>query len=83
MDNWTQLGVAGITLAILAFTVKYFVSAMTRKDEINIDLTNKFIKIAEENTEARLKLKDAIDVNTEATRTSADNLTKLILQLIK
>lgn len=83
MDNWTQLGVAGITLGILFFIVRYFVKALDAKDKVNIDLTNKFIKIAEENTEARIKLKQSIDANTNATKTTADNLTKLVLDVLK
>lgn len=83
MDNWTQLGVSGLTLFILFFIVRYFVSALKQKDQQYLELTEKFIKITEDNTIEKINLKNAIDANTAATRQTADSLTKLVMDVVK
>ena len=55
MENYTQLGIAGATLTILAFIVKYFVDAQKEARLDNKELTQKFIDIAEQNLEAQNK----------------------------
>lgn len=90
MENWTPLGIAGATLGILYFIVRYFVKALEHKDALNMQLTDKFIEIAQENTEARVKLTQAIDANTQMTKVSneiskqnADMMTKLVVEAVK
>ncbi len=83
MENWTQLGIAGLTLAILAFIVRYFVSALDKKDARNIELANKLLDLSEENIKTNNKLAESIDKNTEIAKTTSDNLTKLMVEVIK
>lgn len=82
-DNITQLGIAGVTLAILFFIVRYFVEALKEKDKRNGDLADKLLDLSQGNIEANKKLSDSIDANTQATKTNTDNLSKLMLELIK
>lgn len=82
-DNVTQLGIAGLTLAILFFIVRYFVEALKEKDKRNGDLADKLLDLSQRNIEANKKLSDSIDANTQATKTNTDNLSKLMLELIK
>lgn len=89
-DNITQLGVSGLTLGILYFVVKNFVKTINKKDEHIERLTEKFIDMGKQNIESHLGLTKSIDANTEATRQAKesskkdnDNLSKLILKLIK
>jgi hypothetical protein len=42
MESFTQLGIAGATLLILLLVVRYFISAMDKKDEYIQKLTEKF-----------------------------------------
>lgn len=83
VDNWTQLGISGVTLSILFFIVRYFISALDKKDAVNLELTNKFIQIAEENTESRVNLKSAIETNTKVTKNMGEQLKKLSLSLVE
>lgn len=83
VDNWTQLGISGVTLSILFFIVRYFISALDKKDAVNLELTNRFIKIAEENTESRVNLKSAIETNTKVTKNMGEHLKKLSLSLVE
>lgn len=82
-SSLTQLGIAGATLAILFFIVRYFVTAMLKKDDIILALTDKFIKIAEENTEARVGLTQAINTNTKATESGTKHLSGLMNKILK
>lgn len=84
------IGIVTTVLGVLGFVVKYFVSASTRKDEIIYELTNKFIKTTEDTNKSHSELTQAIDTNTKATRESSesskrssDNLTKLVLKIVK
>ena len=45
MNELTNLGVAGVTLAILFFIVRYFVSTLTKKDEYISIITKEFSTI--------------------------------------
>lgn len=83
MQDYTQLGIAGATLGILFYIVKKFIDELNESRRDNKELTEKFIRIAEENSEARIILKNAITANTEATKTTADNITKLLLKVLK
>lgn len=90
MDNWTQFGVAGVMLFIFFFIVKYFVSTLRIKDKQYIELTEKFIKIAEDSVIEKVNLKNAIDANTQMTKLSseiskqnADTFTSLVMKVIK
>ncbi len=83
MGDWTQLGIAGITLAILAFIVRYFVSALNEKDTRNGELANKLLDLSQENVKTNSKLAESIDKNTEIARSNSDILTKLMVELIK
>ena len=40
--DWTQLGIAGATLIILFFVIRYFISAMTKKDDQIIKMITDF-----------------------------------------
>lgn len=40
--DWTQLGIAGLTLLILFFIVRYFVQAITLKDKQIIEMVKEF-----------------------------------------
>lgn len=89
MDGWTQLGIAGITLGILFFIVRYFVKALQDSRLDSKELTNKFITLAEENIKSHTQLTSAITANTQVTRESiessklsSDNLTALILKIV-
>ena len=42
MESFTQLGIAGATLLILLFVVRYFISAMDKKDTYIQSITEKF-----------------------------------------
>lgn len=81
MESYTQLGLAGITLGILFFTVRYFVKALTEKDITNKELTSKFMKMIELNIKSHNKLSKSIDLNTEITKKSADCIVKLANQV--
>lgn len=82
-DGFTQLGISGLTLAILFFVVRYFVQAMTIKDKENAELTGKFIDMTRHNLESQSNLTRAIEANTISTKVSTDNLSKLMLKVLK
>lgn len=83
MDNFTQLGIAGITLAILFFIVRYFVQAMNKKDDV-IELQHRELKdLTVKGMDQTAKFTEAVNKNTEAAKESSDNLTKMMLELIK
>lgn len=42
MQDFTQLGIAGATLLILLIVVRFFIQAITKKDEYIKDITEKF-----------------------------------------
>lgn len=90
MENYTQLGLAGATLAILFFIVKYFVAAMNKKDDTITDLHTKFIELSEKNIVSHNELTTSLKANTEsnrqvavATKEGNDKLTAMILKVIK
>ena len=85
-----QFGLPGVMLGILFFVVKYFVEAMREKDVVIQTLTAKLMALTEEGLKSQNKLSQAIDANTQATKTSAemnkastDNLSKLVLELLQ
>lgn len=82
-SDYTQLGLAGITLAILFFVVRYFVQAMQEKDKVNKELTDKFIEITRGTIESQNKLAEAIDQNTSASKSNTDKLSLLVLKALK
>ena len=45
METYTQLGIAGITLGILFFIVRYFVDTIKEKDRTTLELTRKLIEM--------------------------------------
>lgn len=76
MNDFTQLGIAGLTLAILFFVVRYFVAAMTKKDDYIQKITTDFT----------LVINNHIDHNTRSLTkfgNSIDKLTKAIVHLKK
>lgn len=46
MQDYTQLGIAGITLGILYFIVRYFVSALRQKDVVILEAYRKINEIS-------------------------------------
>lgn len=76
MDNWLQIGtgfgLAGATLIILFFVVKYFVDALKEARKDTKELTEKFITVAEKTIESQNKA-------TQVT----DQLSKMIGQVLK
>lgn len=89
IEAWTQLGIAGLTLGILFFIVRFFIKALENNRTDNKELTEKFIAITEENIKTHGQLVQSIDANTRATKESidssklsSDNLTSLILKII-
>ena len=90
MEAYTQLGIAGLTLGILFFIVRYFISALDKKDGTISGLTDRFIKVTEDTNQSHAELTTAIGMNTkvtkesvEASKKSSDNLTKLVLKIVK
>ncbi len=95
MDNpqAVLLGLIGIIASIVALIgiiVRFFVSELKSSRQDHKELTYKFVKIAEDISKSHRELVSAIDTNTKATKESAeqskkgsDNLTKLILKVIK
>lgn len=93
MDNATTIGLGSLAasiLGILFFVVKYFVKALNKKDEDIKELTEKLIKISEENIISHNQLAQSIDASTtsnkevaKATKDSSDKLTALMLRVIK
>lgn len=89
-NSWTQLGLAGATLAILFFIVKYFVATLNKKDVDITELNKKFIELSEKNITSHNELAQALDKNTQsnkevatATKEGNDKLTAMILKVIK
>ena len=78
-SEYTQLGLAGLTLGILFFIVRYFVSAMNSKDNLNQNLTEKFIKIAEDNIKTRGEQTQMMNKQVKST----DKLSKMIARLLE
>ena len=83
MGDYTQLGIAGLTLGILFFIVRYFVSAMNKKDDILLRQHEELKELTIKGMETTEKFTQAVNTNTQTAKTSSDNLTKLILELIK
>ena len=90
MEAYTQLGISGVTLGILFFIVRYFISAMDKKDSIIIDQYKALRELTERSILSIDKVSNTIEINTNATKTaaevtklSANNLTKLMLKVIK
>ena len=82
MEAYTQLGIAGLTLGILFFIVRYFISALDKKDGTISGLTDRFIKVTEDTNQSHAELTTAIGMNTkvtkesvEASKKSSDNFT--------
>lgn len=48
MEQFANYGIAGITLVILFFIVKYFVAAMTKKDETIEKQFNQVVRAGED-----------------------------------
>ena len=72
MNPWTQFGIAGAALGIVAFIVKYFTDEQKQARKDSKELTEKFIQVTEKATEAQNK-------SSQAT----DKLTEMIYQVIK
>jgi hypothetical protein len=83
MGDYTQLGIAGLTLGILFFIVRYFVSAMNKKDEMLLKQHEELKELTIKGMESTEKFTQAVNLNTQTAKKSADNLTKLILEVIK
>ena len=79
MEQYTQLGLAGVTLGILFFTVQYFVKAINHKDSMNYELTQKFIKIAQDNIDTRRVQTEVMKKQVKST----DKLSTIINDLMK
>jgi hypothetical protein len=62
----TQLGLAGATLAILFFIVRYFVQALKDAREDHKELTQKFIDLTKSDIETRARDTESRDKFTEA-----------------
>jgi len=45
MDNYSQLGISGLTLGILFFIVRWFITTISRKDEQISHITDEFTKV--------------------------------------
>lgn len=89
MDGtYVQLGLAVVSIAtaslgIIYFVVKYFTVTLTKKDDLNQRLSDKLSELTERDIESRLKLTQSIEANTELTKATMDNLTRLILKILK
>ncbi len=97
MDSWTQLGIAGLTLGILFFMIRYFVGAMTKKDQVIATQYESLKDLTVRSIEATIKFTEAININTtvanqtaqvaqqtaEVARQSSENLSRLMVELIK
>lgn len=97
MENWVQIttgfGIAGATLVILLFVIKFFLDSQKKQQEFFVDtiekkdilLSNQHSEIkdlAEKGNAAIIKFTDALSANTEANKNNADNLTKVVFELM-
>lgn len=89
-ETFANLGLAGATLAILFFIVRYFVTAINAKDIVIKDLTAQFLQLAKDDIDSRNQHTKALDINTRSNETIAkvasdsnDKLTVLILKAMK
>lgn len=92
MDT-TQFGLGALAAAILAalvICIRYFVTAMTQKDQRNIDLTEKVLQMTKDNIQIHQDLAKSIDANTKSSERSAqisvetsDKLSVLMLKILK
>lgn len=97
MENWVQIttgfGIAGATLVILLFVIKFFLDSQKKQQEFFVDtiekkdilLSNQHSEIkdlAEKGNDAIIKFTDALSANTEANKNNADNLTKVVFELM-
>ena len=73
MEIAAQYGIAGVTLAILFFCIRYFVNAMTVKDKYIKDLVADFQKT----------INNHIQHQTEATGTLSEAIKELSRELRK
>lgn len=69
MESFTQLGIAGATLLILLLVVRYFISAIEKKDSYIQQITEKFSEtvnshLTREN-EMMVKATDVLNHHTE------------------
>ena len=85
-NSYALIGLIGACIAIISLIVKYFVSAIRDKDRVIEEQNKKMTEMIEQNIESREHLDRTIVANTDATVKSmkaTDNLSRLILQLIK
>jgi len=69
MNELTNLGVAGVTLAILFFIVRYFVSTLTKKDEYISTITKEFSTIVSNHLTHAVKVEEKMaDSNQEVAK---------------
>lgn len=47
MNDYSQLGIAGLTLGILFFIVRWFVATISKKDKQILDITKDFTIVIE------------------------------------
>ena len=71
MEAWTQLGIAGLTLAILFFVVRYFVAAITAKDKQIIEMVKGFNSTVSNHMEHQTK---AFTLLSRAIKTLSEEL---------
>lgn len=83
MQDYTQLGIAGLTLGILFFIVRYFVTAMNLKDQAILEQHDKLASLTERSIDGISKFTDALNRNTMSTKNNSDKLTSQILDLMK
>lgn len=81
--DYTQLGIAGFSLGIIFFIIRYFVEAQKEERQVNRGLTERVTRVVERNARTHEELKRAILANTDATKQSTDYLSKMILELMK
>ena len=81
--NIYSLGSIGVVLSILFFIIRYFVSAMTRKDEVISQQYKELKELTIKNIESTDQFTKAITENTVIGKVNMDNLTKLIVEIIK
>lgn len=70
-------------LGIVSWITKFFTSSISKKDELIAEQNRKLELMVRDNIESRTHLVKSIDANTNATNTSAKNLERLILQIIR
>lgn len=93
MQIGTGFGLAGATLIILLLVIRFFLESQKKAQEFFVETINKkdvllsnqhteIKELAEKGNEAIIKFTEALTANTETNKNNADNLTRVVFELI-